>query len=44
THGYTNFFSKYLNEIGIRSIEEKTLFTGESIDNTEEDKLEGEAA
>ncbi|PWL29182.1 ligase-associated DNA damage response exonuclease [uncultured Roseivirga sp.] len=44
THGYTNVFSKYLNEIGIRSMEEKTLFTGESIDNTEEDKLEGEAA
>lgn len=44
THGYTNVFSKYLNEIGIRSMEEKTLFTGESIDNSEEDKLEEEAA
>lgn len=43
THGYTNVFSRYLNEIGIASIEEKTLFTGETIDSSEEDKLEVES-
>ena len=43
THGYTNVFSRYLNEIGINAIEEKTLFTGESIDTSEEDKKLEEA-
>lgn len=38
THGYTSVFSKYLNELGIEAIEEKTLFTGESIDAVEENK------
>lgn len=42
THGYTNVFSRYLNAIGIAAVEEKTLFTGESIDASEEDKLEVE--
>ena len=36
THGYTDVFSRYLNEIGYNAVEEKTLFTGESIDTEEE--------
>ena len=44
THGYTNVFSRYLNEIGINAVEEKTLFTGESIDVNEEDKAMEESA
>ncbi|WP_420387556.1 ligase-associated DNA damage response exonuclease [Roseivirga sp.] len=44
THGYTNTFSKYLNEIGIHSVEEKTLFSGESIDSNDDDQMEEEAA
>ncbi len=43
THGYTSVFSKYLNEIGINSVEEKTLFIGESIDTAEEEKGKEEA-
>ena len=44
THGYTAIFSRYLNEIGINAVEEKTLFTGESIDVSEEDKAQEENA
>ena len=44
THGYTNVFSRYLNEIGINSVEEKTLFTGESIDEADDEKVKEEEA
>lgn len=42
THGYTDVFSRYLNEIGYQAMEEKTLFTGESIDTEAELKPEEE--
>jgi putative mRNA 3-end processing factor len=36
THGYTAVFSRYLNDIGISSIEEQTLFAGENMDEEAE--------
>jgi putative mRNA 3-end processing factor len=44
THGYTDVFSRYLKEIGYHAMEEKTLFTGESIDAEAELEAQEEKA
>lgn len=40
THGYTNVFSKWLNEQGIETSIESTEFEGEQVEEKEESKVE----
>lgn len=37
THGYTDIFTKWLREQGYNAMQEKTLFTGENVDEKEEE-------
>ncbi|MDR9488428.1 ligase-associated DNA damage response exonuclease [Salibacter sp.] len=36
THGYTDIFTKWLNDQGYNAVQEKTLYTGEMVDEKED--------